>query len=349
MRCRLGNGMPQWLECCPMYDYARAVALLFLLVISVASLPASSRAAVKGQIPETEIRVSGQPSHLLTMKQDRLEMAGAGDSIAGEEFGNCDPAIHDKLVGAEWRTPSDCEVKFNDFVRKALASALKPAIDDLTSHGWIVSRQFQIQPISSIPRHTEAKPFQLVEQEMHQGGEFYVSLGLPESSPVYQRLNQVTVEAMQRAISQAQAGRAVSMDSANDAARALDENTRIGLSVLINQASAGISNFKGGHTVTPLSGGGFAIEVPFTQAPTGGDITASQRVTFVFIGAWGPSPAGAQSGGSETIQVKGNLDSSAKNLMKVQNIRIRIQGGRDQAQELINHIDWVALRRLMAR
>ena len=33
-------------------------------------------------------------------------------------FGNCDPQIHDKLVGAEWRSPSECEVNFDAYAAK---------------------------------------------------------------------------------------------------------------------------------------------------------------------------------------------------------------------------------------
>jgi hypothetical protein len=260
-------------------------------------------------------------------------------------FGNCDPAIHDKLAGAEWRSPSGCEVIFDAYARKGLTAAIEPVIDGLTAQGWKVISSVEAQSLTSIPRHTESKPFQLTEQSMHQGGAFFVSLGLPESSPIYQRLSQAAMAEMQKAITAAQAGKALPMDEATDAARALDENTKIGISVAINLSGAGISNFKGGHTVTPLPGGGYAIEVPYAQSPGGGDITAAQHVTCVFLGAWGPAPASTQSGGDENIQVKGALNPAK--LLAVQNIRIRIQGGPAQAQQVIKLINWNALQALM--
>lgn len=263
-------------------------------------------------------------------------------------FGNCDPHIYDKLAGAEWRSPSDCEVKFDAYVRKGLTAALQPAIDGLTAQGWKVTGQAEGQSLTSIPRHTESKPFQLTEQQMHQGGAFFVSFGLPDSSPIYQRYNQAAMDLMRKAMAQLQAGKNPSMDAANVAARALEENTKASINVAINVASQGMANFKSGHIVKPLAGGGYTVEVPYTQSPSGGDITASQRVTFVFLGAWAPAPTSTPSGAGEDIQVKGNLDSSPANLLKVQNIRIRIQGGTAQAQQVIKVLDWNALQALLA-
>lgn len=312
----IGNILRVRVECGLMLDLAR-IAPFFLF----AALPTLAHAA--GPLTTSQTGVTGT-------------------------FGKCDPVIHDKLVGAEWRSPSECEVMFDAYVRKRLTSALQPAIDSLTAQGWKVTRQVEAQSLTSIPRHTESKPFQMTEQQMHQGGAFYVSFGLPESSPVYQRYNQATMDLMQKAMAQAQAGKNPSMDAANDAARALDENTKISIAVAINQPSEGMANFKTGHSVKPLPGGGYSVEVPYTQSPTGGDITASHRVTFVFFGAWASTPVSTRSGEGEDLLVKGNLNSTPANLMKVQNIRIRIQAGTAQAQEVMKLVDWNALRDLMA-
>ncbi len=277
----------------------------------------------------------------------KLHRAATAEKPTGT-FGNCDPQIHDRLAGAEWRSPSDCEVKFDAYVRTGLTAALQPVIDGLTAQGWKVTGQAEAQPLTSIPRHTESKPFQLTEQQMHQGGEFSVSFGLPDSSPTYQRYNQAAMDLMQKAMAQLQAGKNPSMDAANDAARALEENTKIGISVGINLGSQGMANFKSGHTVKPLPGGGYSVEAPYTQSPSGGDITASQRVTQVFLGPWAPAPTSTPAGAGENIQVKGNLDSSPANLLKVQNIRIRIQGGTAQAQQVLSLLNWNALQALLA-
>lgn len=262
-------------------------------------------------------------------------------------FGDCDAAIHDKLAGAEWRSPSECEVKFDAYARKGLTAAMRPVIDGLTAQGWKVAAAVETQSLTSIPRHTESKPFQLTEQGMHQGGAFFVSFGLPESSPVFEKYNQAAMDAMKAAMAQMQADKNPSMDAANEASRPLEENTKLNISVAINQASAGISSFKAQHTVKPLAGGGYSIEVPYAQPPSGGGPDGAQRVTYVFLGAWAAAPTSTLAGEGEDIHVKGNLDSSAPKLLAVQNIRIRIQGGTATAQQVLKLLDWNALQALM--
>lgn len=95
-------------------------------------------------------------------------------------FGTCDPVIHDQLVGAEWRSLSECEVKFDSYVRSGLTAALQPVIHNLTAYSWSLAHHVELQSLTSIPRHTETKPFQLNEQQMHQNGAFYLQFTLDQ-------------------------------------------------------------------------------------------------------------------------------------------------------------------------
>jgi hypothetical protein len=176
------------------------------------------------------------------------------------------------------------------------------------------------------------------------GGAFAMAFSLRQDSPVYQQYNQAAMDAMQTAMKAGGAGG--SMDVAQNAARALQENTSIDIAIVINQASAGITDFKGGHTVTPLAGGGYSIEVPYAQPATGGGPDAAVRATYLLLGAWAPPGSSTQTSGPENIQVKGNLNPSR--LMAVQNVRIRIQGGTALAQQVIKLMDWSALQQLIA-
>lgn len=264
-------------------------------------------------------------------------------------FGNCNPQIYDRLAGAEWRSPSDCEVKFDAYVRKGLTAALQPAIDTLTAQGWNITSAVETQSLTSIPRHTEDKPFQLVEQQMHQGGAFYVSLALDKTSPIYQQYDSKVQAAMQQMADHMKAGVASvtksTTDALHDATKEQEEHTTLQISVAINSAGTGITIFKGGHTVTPLPTGGFAVSAPYVQAPGGGGEDGAQRVAYVFLGPV-TQPAAAASSGAENVQVKGTLNNAR--LMSVQTIRIRIQSGTDLAQQVIKLIDWSALQNLMA-
>jgi hypothetical protein len=266
-------------------------------------------------------------------------------------FGKCDPVVHDKLAGAEWRSPSDCEVQFDAFVRPALTAALKPAIDDLIAHGWRVTRQVELQSLTSIPRHSETKPFQLTEQQMHQGGAFYVSLGLDKNSPIFAQYDTPIQAAMQKFGAALKSMNAADGEAAqkslSEATKAETEHTTILVSVSINSGGVGISTFKGGHTVTTLPTGGFAVSAPYVQAPTGGDISAAQRVTYVFFGPFTQPGASGPGAGDEDIHVKGTLSSAPAKLLRVQNICVRIQTGTELAQQVISLIDWTALKKLI--
>lgn len=267
-------------------------------------------------------------------------------------FGNCDPQIHDKLAGAEWRSPSDCEVKFDGYVRKGLTAALQPVIGNLTAHDWGVTGEVELQSLTSIPRHTETKPFQLTEQQMHQGGAFFVTLGLSKDSPIFAQYDQPLQAAM------AQFGAALkSMNPADGeaaqnaltaATKAEVEHTEIHISVSINLSGVGITTFKGGQTVWQLPSGGFAVSAPFVQAPTGGDVSAAQAVTYVFLGPFTPPAAAGPGTGGENIQVKGSLSPVPAKLLSVQDVCIRIQTGSELAKQVIQLIDWNAIKSLMA-
>lgn len=262
-------------------------------------------------------------------------------------FGNCDPDIHDKLAGAEWRSPSECEVKFDIYVRQVLASALAPVVNHFTQAGWTVVKQSEKGPINSIARHSEGTPFKL---ESSAPGAVEVKLALRTDSPIYQQYNKLVMDAMQKfsdVLKSASAAGATSItDALHDAAKAQEEHTTIAISIVINEASVEITSFKGGHTVTALAGGSFTVSAPFVQQPTGGDVSGAQQVTYVFLGAFSP-PAGSGPGtGSENIQVRGTLNPA--NRMAVQNIRIRIQTGTELAQQVIKLIDGSALQQLLA-
>jgi len=278
----------------------------------------------------------------------KLHRAATAEKPTGT-FGSCDPQIYDRLAGAEWRSPSDCEVKFDAYVRKGLTAAIQPAIDALTAQGWNITSAAEAQSLTSIPRHTEDKPFQMTEQQTHQGGAFYVSLALDKSSPVFQLYDRQTQAAMQQLADQMKAGVASvtksTTDALRNAAKEQEEHTTLQIGIAINAAGAGITIFKGGHTVTPLPTGGFAVSAPFVHPPGGGGEDGAQRVTYAFLGPF-TQPAAAASSGPETVQVKATLNNAR--LMRVQTIRIRIQSGTDLAQQLIKLIDWSALQNLMA-
>ena len=237
-------------------------------------------------------------------------------------------------------------------LRKGLTAALQPVISGLTARGWSVTSAVELQPLTSLPRHTEGKPFQLVEQQMHQGGAFAVKLALDKNAPIYQQYDKPLQAAMQRFGAAMKSMNAAEMTAAQkalrDATKAQEENTTCTISVAINQSSMEIYNFKGGHTVVSLPAGGFQVSAPFVQAATGGDEGAAQRVTYLFVGGFTPPAASGPGAGDETIRVKGVLEQAQAKLLSVQNLTIRVQTGTELAQQVVRLIDWNGIQRLMA-
>ena len=78
---------------------------------------------------------------------------------AASGAGNCDPAIHDKLVGAEWRSATDCEIKVDSHLRQVFDHAFAPAVSGFQSDGWDENKKPKMGPISSIARHSETHPY----------------------------------------------------------------------------------------------------------------------------------------------------------------------------------------------
>jgi hypothetical protein len=72
------------------------------------------------------------------------------------------------------------------------------------------------------------------------------------------------------------------------------------------------------------------------------------RFPRIASAAWSPTPSSVSTGTGENITVKGTLDPNPANLLRVQNVSIRIQAGTAQAQQVLKLLDWNALQALMA-
>jgi hypothetical protein len=269
-----------------------------------------------------------------------LKRTGAHNEKVGGTFGDCDPVIHDKLVGAEFRSPSACEVKFDQHVRDGLIAAVTPLINSFTAGGWMVDKAPFAGPITSIPRHTESAPFRV---------KIELELRMSPDNEVYQRLNKASQEAMEKASAQmalALKGGTVDphmMDAATKSVRELADNTLLGITIDTNAPSAGAVAFQGGHTVNELPGGGTVVFLPAAQAPTGGGADAAVSLTWVLLGSWS-APAPVKPGtGEENLSVKGGL-LPGKPVLAVQNVYVRIHASRELAERAIQQIDWGKLR-----
>jgi hypothetical protein len=260
---------------------------------------------------------------------------------------NCDPVIHDKLVGAEARSPGECEVKFDAAVRQTLHQAFRPVMNSLTAANWLLENQPALGPITSIARHTETSPYRL--DSAHEGA-YRFTLHLNPASEQYQRYRTQMEQAMQRAaaaMAKGGPGPGAPVNQLGRAAQEMQAATAIAVSALINQPSSGFLNFQGEHTVLQVPGASWAVSAPHVQAPTGGGLDGSQEVTYVYLGAWGAPTVQKQSDGAERVSISASFDQAAP-LLAVQNMTIRIQANAALRQSILQQIDWPALRNLLS-
>ena len=280
----------------------------------------------------------------------KLHRDAANAGVSGAYL-NCDPAIHDKLAGAEARSATECEVKFDLHLREALANAFAPAVTALTRGEWEQSRKPNMGPITSIARGSEKSAFGL---DSSREGAFRLEFRLRPGSAQAMR-NQAAMEAAMKKMSDMMKTGGVAAASIAEltlAAHAAQGSGTIGISVGVNQATVGIVNFQGTHSVSQVPGVGYLLTAPYVQANTGGDIGSSHETTYVFVGGWAPPTNTRSDGGSEDIVVKGSLVKGSLNAkgpaLSVQNICVQIQANAELAQQVIGLVDWSAIQQLLA-
>ncbi len=274
----------------------------------------------------------------------RLHLLLLTAAIASAQPSNCDPAIHDKIPGAQFRSATDCEIKFDASVRSALTKAFKPIVDSLTSNGWTVQKQSK-PAIQDDARNRER---QLFRMDFTDAGAFSIVLGMSPTNPELQRRMKAFTDATQKAGEQLKAGKQPSFEEGERIVREMQGATRISIVAVINFDSMSFVNFKGDYSRTEIPGGGFALSVPYMQATTGGDIGAANETMSIHLGHWSSPVAVKQGDGSETINVPGTLNKAAPSL-SVDNLRIRVEANQALQQQILKEIDWSALRPLLPR
>ncbi len=268
------------------------------------------------------------------------------DQKVSGAFGNCDPGIHDKLVFAEWRSPSECEVKFDRYIREALLPPFARMEAALTQGEWTEVRKPAFRPITSIARRSEGNPFSL---QSTQDGFLRFEFRLRPGSDQAKR-NEAALEALSKKMAEAmksvEAAKAFSAEM-TEATHVSQGSGNITIAVRINLASLGIANFQGAYTASQIPGVGYSVTAPYVQSRGGGDIGGAHETTFVFLGPWSPATGTKTGDGGTNITVKAALSPKAPTLT-LQNIEIEIEANQELARKVIGLIDWNALNQLLA-
>lgn len=266
---------------------------------------------------------------------------------ASGTYKDCDPTIHDKLVGAEYRSPSECEVKFDTDLRQALTAALQPAIRALTAKGWVLdSSQRPLRPITGVGRHTEKNPFR---PDFTDGRGFQVSLHLPPGHPDAARYAQMNEQAMQSFSAALASGNMQAAESAkagiDKAARLVQGATTIRISIPVNHPLGEEFNFAPAHTALTVPGAAYAVRFPMAQSAGGGGADASLEASFVFLGVWA-TPAITHNSDGETIHLNARFNRAITPLA-AQTLELRIEANAALADEVLHNMDFAPLNSLL--
>jgi hypothetical protein len=290
---------------------------------------------------DLEARISGAANALringaVSLHRDALPARPATGS-----YGACDNVIYDKMYGAQSRSPSECEVRLDSDVRRAIHQSLQKVMSHFRSNGWIVEEEPGLKPITSNARGSEKNPFRI---DFTSSGSYRVLLKMDPATAQYQAHAKKIEQLMEKMRNDAT--RAAAFEEFQRAAYEAKNATEVKIDVTINMLSAGIANFRSEHTVLNLPGASYAVFSAHSQAPTGGGIENSQDRAIALVGAWSPAAIEKHSDGGERIDVKAAFDKSAP-LLAVQNVLIRVEANSELAQSVLRQVDFAPLAALL--
>jgi len=258
-------------------------------------------------------------------------------------YKDCDNTIYDKLSGAQFRSPTDCEVKFDLALRNALHDAFEPALAKFTRDGWQVENETVIKPITGIARHSENDPY---IPAFTDGGNFKIHLQLTPSADSYQKLKKLNDDAMEGI--QKDPSSPDAMKKFKEAMETVQSSSDITINVYINQPSTGNTNFTTEHSIDKVDGVAYILHLRNAQATTGGGKDNSSNTSFVYMGKWKEPTFEKRNDGSEKASCGTTINKSAPNLA-VQNIVMRITCNNELAGRLTKLVDFNRLSAMILK
>jgi hypothetical protein len=236
---------------------------------------------------------------------------------------SCDHVVHkDLLVGAENRTPSECEVEFDWKIRTALRNAFSNALKNFPGKDWVIA-DTAVNVLKEIGRQTEKYFFNL---------SYDFKIDLNPSSELYRSWSEKY---------QAASGSAKFMDfyySMNNA-------IHIRFYVRVNTVSDAIYFIKGGQQNISVPGAAYAVKGPYAAALTGGGDENALDAALIIFGkpkvVVQKEDNGGMSARTETVFPKG------ASRLTVQQVSIRIECNDALLSEILKNIDFRSIAAMM--
>jgi len=246
---------------------------------------------------------------------------------------DCDRVVHDKLVGAQNRSPSECEVRFDALVRQAEHTAFAGVIAALAEEHWVVRTETAVAPTQGVGRHTQ--------EHLYSPDNYDLSLALDPKSDAAQ--------AYVKRLKDLYATTGKSDGPPWVAMREAQADGLITVSVHVNVLSYGFASFVAAHTVLQVPGAAYALASSQVQSASGGGPEGAVPLkTFIYLGKWAPATFEKSSSGSERARTKSTADPAAP-VLSVQAFVIAIECNAALRDAVLKHMDFAPLRSLLPR
>lgn len=263
-----------------------------------------------------------------------LKKTVVSKKMVSSAYKDCDNVVHDKLINAQDRSPSECEAKYDLDIRTAIRDALAPVFAKFQKDGWEVQSQTDLSPLSEVGRGSEKNIFST---------NYELILQVSNTSPIYAH----NLEKYNEYSEKLKSGTKEDFDRFVSFSREMHGSVKMEINFFVNNRSAGFGNYKGGTKITKLSPTLYKIESRDVQARTGGGADNAMDATFLLIGNWKQPVVGKEGDGSETVNAAAILDPTASHL-QAQNIVIRMECNSSLADQFINSLDLQKLQTLIS-
>jgi hypothetical protein len=255
-------------------------------------------------------------------------------------FTDCDPVVYDVLYGADARSPSACEQKFDAYVRDTIKRALAPAIAAFEAQGWVVQTGPEPWPITSVGRGLDKDPFQV---------RYGVTLQLdPGGEAMEKRL--AALEAMKEKVSaeiQALGRPGPSAPALQQLLHDMQGSTHIEIAVSMNAPSGGgLAAYSREQTVLSIPGAVYAVSAPRAQNRGGGGAGNAVERTVAWFGRLAPPAIQKDDDGGESIRLSPRFDRQASTLT-AQTLSLALECNAELAGALLRLVDIKTLTSLL--
>ena len=253
---------------------------------------------------------------------------------------NCDNVVHDKLEGAVNRSPSECEVLFDQRIRKIFDEAFKNVFFRKENSDWIINVKPGMTPIEGVGRGAEKDIFRLGNTDH---GNFNYELQINPNSAVSQEWSKKYYEAME-----AFKADAAAMPRLTELYYNMKTATNILLYTSINSVSSSFGSFQGGHQSVKIPSAAYGFRAVHVPALSGGGADNSRDACLIVFGKWQPPVIAKYEDGSESIRLEAILNKSSSKF-SVHNIVIRIECNKQLTDQLLQEIDFKKLQSLLSQ